>query len=255
MTLAVVPHGSALVEGRLLGRRKRFFADVELANGRKVVAHCVNTGRMEGLLELGSRVFLSRARPGRKLAYTWELSELDGVLIGVNTLMANRLVEAVLRAKRWPGFRRYRELRREKPFGEASRVDFWVASGEREHFLEVKNCHLVYADGFGYFPDAPSEPATRHLDELSSVVRHGQRSSVVFTVQRPDVRGVRPSDFHDPTFSQAARAAARNGVRFRALRIEPTLDGYVVSDEIPVDLHPYDLGCVTRTTAKLTSGR
>jgi sugar fermentation stimulation protein A len=109
----------------------------------------------------------------------------------------------------------------------------------RQHFIEVKNCHLVYPDGRGYFPDAVSERATHHLMELMRVVENGHRATVLFTVQHPVARSLRPSDAHDPVFAQTARQAAAAGVRFRALLIEPTLEGLVVHRTIPVDLKPY----------------
>ncbi|MBI3203464.1 MAG: DNA/RNA nuclease SfsA [Myxococcales bacterium] len=251
--LAFVPHAAPLLSGVLLGRRKRFFADVRLESGESVVAHCVNTGRMEGLLTPGRRVFVSRARPGRKLAYTWELLELDTGLVGVNTIMANRLVRAVLEARVLRGLRRFSELSAEYPYGERSRVDFRLATPRREHFIEVKNCHLVYPDGAAYFPDAPSERAVRHLEELTRVVESGRSASVLFTVQRTDARRVRPSDVHDPTFAAAARLAARAGVGFRALAIRPTELGYRVLAELPVDLAPYDVAPVRRFRDALTA--
>ena len=242
--LAWVPHPVPLIEGELIGRRKRFFADVRLDDGREVVAHCVNTGRMEGLVVAGRRVFLSPARPDRKLAYTWELIQEGGQLVGVNTLMANRLVGAVLEQRALSGLRRYTELRSEYPYAVRSRVDFHLASKTREHFVEVKNCHLVYPDGFAYFPDAESERGQRHLAELSELCRRGRAATVIFTVQRTDARGVRPSDVHDPELARAARHAARAGVRFRALQVRPTREGYSIERELPVDLEPYDLGSV-----------
>jgi sugar fermentation stimulation protein A len=242
--LAFVPHPTPLLPGEFLGRRKRFFADVRLADSREVVAHCVNTGRMEGLLVPGRRVFVSPARPGRKLAYTWELLELDTGLIGVNTLMANRLVRAVLEARTLPGLRRFTEVRPEYAYGHGSRVDFRLTTKTREHLVEVKNCHLVYPDGIAYFPDAESERATRHLHELTAVTRGGGAATVIFTVQRAGARAVRPSDAHDPTFARAARRASQAGVRFRALEIRPTPEGYAVERELPVLLEPYELSPV-----------
>ncbi|MBK7586734.1 MAG: DNA/RNA nuclease SfsA [Myxococcales bacterium] len=239
--LVFVPHPTPLSAGRLLGRRKRFFADVRLDDGSEVVAHCVNTGKMEGLLVAGRRVYLSPARPGRKLAYTWELLELESGLLGVNTIMANRLVRATLEAKVLRGLRRFSELRSEYPYGDRSRVDFWLGSPRRQHFVEVKNCHLVYPDRRAYFPDARSERGTRHLGELTKLAREGHAATVIFIVQRSGALSVRPSDLHDPELASAARCAAKAGVRFRALAIRPTLAGYAVLGELPVDLAPYDL--------------
>ena len=41
---------------------------------------------------------------------------------------------------------------------------------EQLHYVEVKNCHLVYSDGWGYFPDSVSERASRHVEALAALV-------------------------------------------------------------------------------------
>ena len=235
-----LPFATPLLEGRLLCRRDRFLADVELLGGERVVAHCVNTGRMEGLTRPGRRVWLSRAPAGRRLAYTWELIEVDGRLIGANTAMPNVLVRALLEKRLLSPFRSHTELRPERPFGERSRVDFFLRQGGHEHYLEVKNCHLVYPDRRGYFPDSVSERALHHLLELTKVVQAGHRATVLFVVQRADAEAVRPSDVHDPAFAEEARAAAAAGVRFLGLRVEPTLSGLIARGPLPVEIAPYD---------------
>ena len=55
---------------------------------------------------------------------------------------------------------------------------------------------------------------------------------------------MRPSDFHDPTFATAARAAAAAGVEFRAVRATTDVGGTTVTHELPVDLEPYDTAAV-----------
>lgn len=236
-----VPHASPLLEGRLIDRYERFIAEIELRSGARIRAHCVNPGRMEGQVRPGVRAWVSKAPEGskRKLRYTWELVEEHGQIVGANTVAPNRIVAQLLAARVLPGLRRFRALHREVARANGSRVDFML-EGKRPHYVEVKNCHLVYPDERGYFPDSVSARATHHLEGLIDAVQEGAAATVLFTIQRPDVRAIRPSILHDPAFAAAARAAGAAGVRFRAVTIRPTLRAYEVLREIPVDLREYE---------------
>jgi sugar fermentation stimulation protein A len=230
-----------LVEGRLVRRYERFVAFVKV--GSEVVrAHCVNPGRMEGMVVPGARVWLSRApSPERALQWTWELVELDGVMVGANTGLPNRLAGEVLRQGLLPGLSGFTRIIPEQRFGRGHRVDFALERGGRLELLEVKNCHLVYPDARGYFPDSRSERARGHVDALARLARKGTPTHVLFTLQRADVEALRPSGLHDPAFAAAVRRAARAGVSFRAARLLPGPEGIWFDTEVPVDLAPYDL--------------
>jgi sugar fermentation stimulation protein A len=236
-----IPHPTALIEGRLIDRYERFIAEIELRSGERVRAHCVNPGRMEGQVRPGVRVWVSKvaADSKRKLRYTWELVEEDGQIVGANTVAPNRIVGELLAARVLPGLRRFRALRREVAHAGGARVDF-VLDGKVPHYVEVKNCHLVYPDGRGYFPDSVSARASHHMEALVDVVKAGATATVLFTIQRTDVKAIRPSILHDSTFAAAARAAGAAGVKFRAVTIRPTLRAYEVVREIPVDLREYE---------------
>ncbi|MBL8918950.1 MAG: DNA/RNA nuclease SfsA [Myxococcaceae bacterium] len=231
---------SPLLEGRLRARYERFLAEVRLADGRTVRAHCVNPGRMEGMIVEGARVWLSESpNPGRALRFTWELVELDGRLVGANTSLPNALVRTVLEHRLVPGFEDLTRVIPEQRFGRGHRADFRLETRRGAHWVEVKNCHLVYPDGLGYFPDSASERATQHVEALARRVQRGDRATVLFTLQRDDARGLRPSALHAPDFARAVRRAARLGVGFRALRFLPTLEGISLLDEVPVEVHRY----------------
>ena len=82
----------SLIKGKLIKRYKRFFVDVKL-NKEIVTAHCPNTGSMKGLLDKGNEVYLLKNdNPKRKLKYGLEIIKAQKNLVGVNTHMANKIV-------------------------------------------------------------------------------------------------------------------------------------------------------------------
>jgi len=263
------PRDRELIEGRLVRRYKRFLADVEIVDGgagergEVVTAHCANTGAMEGLTRPGLRVWIARAeKANRKLAWDWELAqgpdELGGRIFGAHTGVPNRLVHRLLDDGHLPWLQPIDALAAEKPYGEGSRIDFWLRSGRTETYLEVKNCHLVYPDDRAYFPDAVSARAARHLEELAAVARAGHRAEVLFVCQTGPVEAVRPSDVHDPTFAATARRVAGQGVDFRALAVTNTPEEIRVDGPVPVDLEPYPTQEIEAWRARLrdaTPGR
>lgn len=208
-----------LTSGTLLRRYQRFLADIRLEGGDTVTAHCANTGSMLGLNQPGYRVWLSRAdNPKRKLAWTWELVEpAPGVLCGIHTGRANALVLEALEAGLLPELAGYREVRREAPLGTNSRSDLRLDYGDGVCHVEVKSVTAAGLDGIGWFPDAVSVRAAKHLRELAARVALGERAAVVFCAQRPDVMAVRPAEHIDPAFAAALAQAAAEGVELYAL--------------------------------------
>jgi len=203
-----------LAHGRLISRYKRFFADVVLDDGRAVTAHCPNPGAMLGLNTPGFGVWLSAADdPKRKLAWTLELVEADGGLVGINTMLPNRLVAEALAADAIPELTGYAVHRREVRFGEASRVDFLLTHPDREPcWLEVKNCHLSRTKGLAEFPDCVAARSLKHLRELETMARAGDRAVVLFVVQRTDCQAFSACHDLDPAFAAGLDHAADTGV-------------------------------------------
>jgi len=230
---------SPLIEGRLIRRYKRFLADVELAGGSQITAHCPNTGSMMGCAQPGSRVWLSRsANPRRKYPLTWELVEVDGgCRVGINTARSNALVQEAIEDGTIAELGGYGTLKAEVRFGvEGSRADLFLADGQhrRDCFAEVKNVTAAVAHGVALFPDAVTLRGTRHLRELMGVVAGGQRGVLCFCVQREDVREVRPADEIDPDYGRTLRHALKAGVEVIAYRAQMGLQAIRLRDRIPV---------------------
>ena len=208
------PH--PLIEGRLIKRYKRFLADVELADGSTVVAHCANSGSMLGCKEPGSKVYLSpNTNPKAKLDWRWEMIEVEGALVGINTSHPNRLVEEAILDGTIEELQGYESLRREVKYGVNSRIDILLEGPEGgtpgKCYVEVKNVTLREGNE-ARFPDAVTSRGTKHLKELTDMVREGHRAVMVYLVQRGDCEHFRPAADIDPVYADALKAAHKAGV-------------------------------------------
>jgi sugar fermentation stimulation protein A len=227
-----------LLEGRLLGREKRFFAHVELADGTVVTSHCPNPGSMRGCARERARVWLSESdAPGRRLRFTWELVEAEkGALVCVNTGRANPVVAEGLAGGAVAELRGWGRTRREVRYGERSRVDFLLRRGSRLCYLEVKSVTLDLGGRVAGFPDSVTERGRRHLEELMAMSAAGHRAVLLFAVSRSGALSVRPADDIDPRYGETLRLAARSGVEVLAYATRLTTRGMTLSRPLPVEL-------------------
>lgn len=223
-----------LIPGKLMRRYKRFLADVRLEDGSTVTAHCANSGRMTACCEPGRPVHLSRNEaPGRKLRYTWELIEMPTSLVGVNTLVPNRLVTESIRRGRIEELFGYASVRREAAVGEGSRMDILLSDPTRGRcYVEVKNCTLV-EDGVAVFPDAVTARGLKHLVEMRRLVAEGTRCVMFYLIQRMDARLFMPADALDPEYGRGVRQAVREGVEILVFDVEITLRRIRLNRRIP----------------------
>lgn len=224
---------------RLLRRYKRFLADVELPGGEVITVHTPNTGAMTGCSEPGSTAWLRDVNsPKRKYRYSWEVTEnLAGVMVGVHTGITNQLVTEAIENGTVAELQGYASIRPEVRYGEErSRIDLLLQGhGDgRDCYVEIKNVTTCDEQGFGYFPDAVSSRASKHLRELMAMVAQGQRAVIFFCVQRGDVARVRPADEIDPVYGDTLRQALAAGVEALAYRARVTPEEVVLEVPLPV---------------------
>jgi len=226
-----------LVRGILVKRYKRFLADVRLDSGKIVTAHCPNTGSMTGCSESGQPVYLSRHdNPRRKLKYTWELIEMPTSLVGVNTLVPNRLVFLAAAAGLISELAGYETVEREVKVGSNSRLDLRLSNGEKDRcYVEIKNCTLV-DNGVARFPDAVTTRGLKHLAELERLVDFGCRCVMFFFIQRMDARVFEPADQVDPDYGKGLRRAVKRGVEILVYDVSIDIAGIQLNRNIPCSL-------------------
>ncbi len=229
-----------LLRGRLERRYKRFLADIVLDDGREITAHCANPGSMLGVAVEGAPVWVSEHKDGkRKLPFSWQLAEIDGVLIPVNTSNPNRIVAEAFDEGAIPELAGYAEIRREVKYGEKSRIDFLLEDPRKAPcYVEVKNVHLSREPGLAEFPDSVTARGAKHLRELNAVKESGARAVMLFVVQRADCRRFRPAGDLDPVYADTLRAVAAAGVELLCYDCEVTAAEVVLRQALEIDLDP-----------------
>ncbi len=213
-----------LVPAKLVQRYKRVLADVVFPDGEPATAHVPNTGKMLGVSDPGATVWLSRARPGRKLGWSLHLVEADGGFVGVDTSLPNALVAEAIEAGVIAELAGYPRLRREVKYGHSSRIDILLErDGAAPCYVEVKNVHLRRRGDLAEFPDCVAARSSKHMGELAEMAEGGARAVVVFVIQREDCAAFSPAADLDPAFAAALKDAAGRGVEVLAYacRVSP----------------------------------
>ncbi|MDJ0510030.1 MAG: DNA/RNA nuclease SfsA [Crocosphaera sp.] len=218
-----------LLPGILKQRYKRFLADIELESGEIITAHCANTGPMIGVCDSGSRVYVSQSNnPKRKLAYSWELIEVNNTWVGINTALPNRVIKQMLEQEKLPTLQgKYSKVRPEVPYGKdkKSRIDFLLTddTGEKTIYLEVKNTTLA-KDNLALFPDTVTSRGQKHLQELMDLLPNAEPVMLYF-INRGDCEIFSPADDYDPNYGKLFREAMDKGVNVLPCRFEITPEG------------------------------
>ncbi len=222
-----------VVPAEFLERPNRFVAWVNL-EGKRTKVHVKNTGRCKELLLPGAKVWLAKSdSPNRTTAYDLVSVCKNGHIINIDSQAPNKVVGEWLQTKEL--FPDLICVKPEKVYGR-SRFDFWVETEQGQAFIEVKGVTLE-EDGVVCFPDAPSERAVKHVEELIEAHEKGYRSCVIFVVQMQEARCFLPNwDTHE-AFAQALVRAREKGVEIYAYCCHVTEDSLAIRSSIPVYMY------------------
>ncbi len=240
-----------IVKGTFIERPNRFIAYVNI-DGKQEVVHVKNTGRCRELLIPGANVYLEKSSSkDRKTAYDliavekiamqdtqWpdrEKQQTDVVLqssdrkvrlINMDSQAPNKVVEEWLWKREL--FSDLVLVRPETKYG-SSRFDFYVEYGspeaeKKKAFIEVKGVTLE-RDGVVLFPDAPSDRAVKHVEELIQAKEAGYGAYIILVIQMSDVKYFMPNREMHPEFAQALDRASAAGVQILAYDCAVTMPG------------------------------
>ena len=219
----------SLIKGKLIKRYKRFFADVKI-NKEIVTAHCPNTGSMKGLLDEDNDVYLLKNDdPKRKLKYGLEIIKARKNLVGVNTHMANKIVNHGLKNNLIHELKNNEKIKPEVFFNKETRFDFLLEKKRQKSFVEVKNVTLFRDKKTAEFPDAITSRGSKHLLTLIDAIKKGYKTYLIFLVQIQNMEYFKIAKDIDNEYYENYLKAKKAGVNFLAYRCK------ISSKEIFID--------------------
>lgn len=219
-------------EGRFIKRPNRFIAHVEI-DGKEEIVHVKNTGRCAELLVPGARVYLQETdNPERKTRWDLISVEKGNRMINMDSQIPNALAcEYIRQGKLFPDVKL---VRPETTYGN-SRFDIYVEYEDKKAFIEVKGVTLEQEDVVS-FPDAPSERAVKHVEELIKAKKEGYETYIFFVIQMSDVRYFTPNREKHLAFAEALVKASESGVKVLAYECQVTSDQIEITKPVPVVL-------------------
>ena len=221
-----------IIGGVFVSRPNRFIAMVEV-NSVVEVCHVKNTGRCRELLIPGVKVILQKSdNPERKTKFDLIAVYKGDKLINIDSQAPNKIF------KEWVQnsghFGDDVTIRSEVKY-KNSRFDFYIESGNRKIFTEVKGVTLKSGD-VALFPDAPTERGVKHINELSECIKDGYEAQIVFIIQMKGVNLFSPNNATHPQFGISLKEAEKNGVGIMAIDCNVTPDEVVARKFIEVSI-------------------
>lgn len=237
----------ALKSSELIKRYKRFLADILLTDGNTSTIHVANTGAMTGCAEPKDTVWYSTSdNPKRKYPFSWELTQTkQNHFICVNTLRANQLAEEAILNGTIAELQGFDKLQREVKYGEEnSRIDFLLHFDKNTNnnnsttiqpqakvYIEVKSVTLLEGDQ-GYFPDAVTTRGQKHLRELMSIVKNGDRAVLLFTVLHTGINNFKVAKHIDKKYADLLQQAINSGVEVLIYKAKICSESIMLSERL-----------------------
>jgi sugar fermentation stimulation protein len=223
---------SKIKEAVFLERPNRFIAEV-LVDGIKERVHVKNTGRCKELLIPGAKIYLEESdKEERKTRFDLVMVEKGDKLINMDSQSPN---EAVFWFVKEGGLGFLPTLVKREVKFQNSRFDFYIEDKERSIFMEVKGVTLE-ENGVVRFPDAPSERAIKHVEELIHAVNLGYEAIILFVIQMGEVLHFEPNWVTQKKFGEVLQRAKEAGVHILAYDCIVSRENMVLHNLVKIDL-------------------
>ncbi|MBR4127708.1 MAG: DNA/RNA nuclease SfsA [Alphaproteobacteria bacterium] len=226
---------SPLYEATLIRRYAKVLADVRLESGETATVFCSNTTLMNEIAQTGVKTYLTfNPQPNRRLQWIWELSEVNGTLVGINM---GRQSELIMEAAAGGFLYEFGGYQRIEPDISSAFFDLILTPEENSGYppcrvaiapvYEKKGMDLI-------FPDTVDVTNHHVLTHLEKALKNGERAVLILLAQRNDCIGVRAGWTTDPSYLVALKEAYDNkGLEIICCGCSVSLESIQVTTRLP----------------------
>lgn len=220
-------------KAKFLSRENRFIAKIKI-DDKIELCHIKNTGRCKELFINDVDIFVQyNQSENRKTKYSLICVNKDGILINIDSQIPNYVAKEAIEKGVIKQIKNVTYLKNEVKY-KNSRFDIYFETKEgKKAFLEVKGVTLE-ENGVVKFPDAPSERAIKHINELIEAKKEGYDVYILFVIQLKDVKHFEPNKETHYAFYQALKQAVKEGVNILAYDCVVKEDEIFLKDEVLV---------------------
>lgn len=183
-------------------RKNRLAVLVRDNDGKKLLAHLTNTGRLHELIYEGNKCICVPKKHGKTSVrlIAVPVSAKDAVLIDPAEQSKAFVMAAKLGLIPW--LKGWKISKPEVKVGE-SRIDFEIESEDgQKGYIELKSAALLKEDHVGSFPDCPSERGQKQVRTMRKLAQENIRSIILFVVAHPHATVFSPNSDADPIFAE-----------------------------------------------------
>lgn len=226
-----------LSEFEIIRRESRLSVLIKDKNGKEMLAHLTNTGRLQELIRPGNICLCIPKKQGKTTVRLIgvKIDEKNAVLI--DPLEQSRAFQIAVKKGLIPWLKNWSIKKSEVYVGD-SRIDYEIESKDgKQGYIEVKSAALLVDNEIASFPDCPTERGQKHVLLLHKIAKKDIRAIIVFIVTHPSANSFSPNYEGDEKFVKLLAEAVKDGLEIRAIKILLKTTGEVI-------LFDPDLPCV-----------
>ncbi len=220
---------------KFVHRKNRFIAEI-IINNNIELCHIKNTGRCKELLIEGVDIFVQENdNPNRKTKYSLICVKKGDLLINMDSQIPNYVAKEAIEKGIIKELKDISYIKQEVTY-KKSRFDIYFEKKTgQKGFIEIKGVTLE-ENGIARFPDAPSQRAIKHINELIEAKNEGYDVYILFVIQLKNIKHFEPNKQTHYAFYEALKRAKNHKIPILAYDCFVDIDQILLKDKVKIML-------------------